>query len=184
MVKSMSQLATIHRNFLDIETCNRHADRMDEYRHGSCRDDIQSPGSFARYGLNWDLLEECHEKVEEAFGLELIPAYEYSRIYVTGNDLFRHKDRPACQHSVTINLRNQGDPWEFHWEGGSCLMLPGDAVVYHGCEVEHWREENKGLEVYQTFLHYVDANGPYAHKGNEYMRHDAHKGVADQTGMG
>jgi hypothetical protein len=40
---------------------------------------------------------------------------------------------------------------------------PGDAVVYKGCEVVHWREKADGTEVTAQFmLHYVDQNGPYA----------------------
>jgi hypothetical protein len=38
-------------------------------------------------------------------------------------------------------------------------MEPGDAAIYLGCEVEHWREEFKGDWHAQTFLHYVDKNG-------------------------
>jgi hypothetical protein len=39
-------------------------------------------------------------------------------------------------------------------------MNPGDAVIYLGCELDHWREEFKGDWQAQCFLHYVDANGP------------------------
>jgi hypothetical protein len=38
-------------------------------------------------------------------------------------------------------------------------MEPGDAAIYLGCEIEHWREEFKGDWHAQTFLHYVDKNG-------------------------
>ena len=45
-------------------------------------------------------------------------------------------------------------------ETGKKLNLePGDAAIYLGCEVEHWREEFKGDYQFQTFLHYVDAEG-------------------------
>jgi hypothetical protein len=35
-------------------------------------------------------------------------------------------------------------------------------VVYKGMELLHWREEYTGIEQIQTFLHYVDQNGPHA----------------------
>jgi len=38
-------------------------------------------------------------------------------------------------------------------------LKPGQAVVYLGCELEHWRKEFEGDWHAQTFLHYVDANG-------------------------
>ena len=43
------------------------------------------------------------------------------------------------------------------------VLEPGDAVVYKGCEVVHWRGESVDTEVTAQFmLHYVDQNGPYA----------------------
>lgn len=42
-------------------------------------------------------------------------------------------------------------------------MKVGDAVLYRGCEVHHWRKKYKeGQWQAQVFLHYVDANGPHA----------------------
>jgi PKHD-type hydroxylase len=38
----------------------------------------------------------------------------------------------------------------------------GDAVLYRGTEKYHWRNKFKGKWQAQVFLHYVDANGPYA----------------------
>jgi hypothetical protein len=35
-------------------------------------------------------------------------------------------------------------------------------LVYNGTELNHWREEYQGSEQMQCFLHFVDANGPYA----------------------
>jgi hypothetical protein len=46
-------------------------------------------------------------------------------------------------------------------DGTEINMQPGDAVIYLGCEIEHWREEFKGDWHAQAFLHYVDKNGPY-----------------------
>ncbi len=44
-------------------------------------------------------------------------------------------------------------------------LEPGDAIVYRGCEIEHWREQLSAPEYsyhIQAFFHYVDANGPNA----------------------
>ena len=40
-------------------------------------------------------------------------------------------------------------------------MQPGDAIIYRGCEVDHWREEFKGTMQSQVFFHYCDRNGPF-----------------------
>ena len=58
------------------------------------------------------------------------------------------------------------------------MLEEGDAMVYKGCEVEHWREPyNEGTKLAQVFLHYVDANGPHAEwkndkKENKYFAQD------------
>ena len=44
-------------------------------------------------------------------------------------------------------------------DGNPLDLERGDAAVYLGCEVEHWREEFEGDHQFQTFLHYVDAEG-------------------------
>ena len=37
----------------------------------------------------------------------------------------------------------------------------GDAMIYDGVRCEHWRDEFKGDNQYQVFMHYVDAHGKY-----------------------
>ena len=56
-------------------------------------------------------------------------------------------------------------------------MNVGDAVVYKGCELYHWREKYiEGQWQAQVFLHYVDANGPHAQekydRRNKLAHHD------------
>ena len=42
------------------------------------------------------------------------------------------------------------------------LLEEGDAMIYRGCELPHWREAyNEGTKLAQVFLHYVDANGKF-----------------------
>jgi hypothetical protein len=110
------------------------------------------------------LLKIKKTNVEKVTGLELIPTYSFARLYKTGNELQKHKDRPACEISVTIKL---GDTKNFNWpiyiNGTSVTLDDGDAVIYKGCEVEHWREKHTVPNYFlgQVFLHYVDKNGPY-----------------------
>ena len=33
-------------------------------------------------------------------------------------------------------------------------LEPGDMLIYSGCDLEHWREEFKGKNCAQVFLHY------------------------------
>ena len=100
-----------------------------------------------------------------------------------GDELKRHKDRPSCEISTTINLG--GDPWPIFIDGtgansvinerqnlvkpgapaGTKVLLEvGDMLVYSGCELEHWREPFDGNICGQVFLHYNHVNGPFAEK--------------------
>jgi len=103
------------------------------------------------------------KKMEEETGLELFPTYSFSRVYTYGAVLDKHKDRPSCEVSVTTMIGSSGEEWPIFIDGVKVNLKPGDAVIYLGCEVEHWREEFKGDWHMQSFLHYVDKNGPYSH---------------------
>ncbi len=131
-------------------------------------DNEQIPGTHSVYGdtLMETLLLQCQPKVEVLTGLKLLPTYSYYRVYKPGDELKRHTDRRSCEISVTVCLGFDyltDDP-DYHWDiyvGGVPLeQEPGDAVIYRGCDVEHWREpfqvrENSWHS--QVFLHYVDA---------------------------
>ena len=100
-------------------------------------------------------------KMEQETGLKLIPTYSFSRVYSYNADLKKHKDRPSCEVSVTVMWGSDGVSWPIIMDGTKCEMEPGDAVIYLGCELEHWRENFEGDWHAQSFLHYIDANGPY-----------------------
>jgi len=150
--------------------------------------DEQVPGSYAKYAdrLMETLLVKTIPVMKAKTNLDLIPTYSYTRLYRTGNILNRHKDRPSCEISTTLNLG--GNLWPIfidptgednvikEYEGiikpgapkGIRVDLkPGDMLIYSGCELEHWREPFQGKLCGQVFLHYNHANGPFA-KSNLY----------------
>ena len=114
------------------------------------------------------MLKQCLPAIEEQTGLELEPTYSFSRVYQEGEELTPHTDRPSCEISATINIACTGDVWPIWMQYESndpvkCMLEPGDAVIYKGCEVTHWRRKlPKGQINVQFMLHYVDKNGPYA----------------------
>ena len=128
-------------------------------------DPVQSDTSTLDTSIYADPLMESllnkHSEMEKFTGLSLKPTYAYWRMYTKFADLKPHKDRPACEISVTINMGNDGTSWPIYMEGNSVDLNPGDAVIYLGCDLSHWREEFQGDWQAQTFLHYVDADGPY-----------------------
>jgi hypothetical protein len=98
--------------------------------------------------------------MQKETGLELLPTYAFWRMYTINADLKKHIDRPSCEISVTVMIGSDGTKWPIYMDGTEINMQPGDAAIYLGCEIQHWREEFKGDWHAQTFLHYVDKNGP------------------------
>jgi hypothetical protein len=179
-------------SFIDINVCNilyyyvtLEAERLnylenndiekDEQFYGTFSDE-QALGDFSKYGdLIFDtLLISGLEKISTLIEKNLIPTYSYHRLYTTGTELKKHKDRASCEISTTLCLgynasnidakkypdwswpmfvkTKEGDELPIH-------MKPGDMIVYRGCEVEHWREPFEGLNHAQVFLHYNEKNG-------------------------
>ena len=73
--------------------------------------DTEVPNSYSKYAdrLMETLLIKTIPVMEKKTNLKLVPTYAYCRLYRTGNILRRHKDRPSCEISTTLNLG--GDPW-------------------------------------------------------------------------
>lgn len=139
-------------------------------RHG----DEQIPNALAI--IDHDLfLETLHEqiwpKLEIILGEELLPTYTYSRLYSNGDELKKHKDRPACEISITVQLgRSHHYAWPIYANGQPFYLAEGDGVVYRGCDIEHWREICNGPKDYysgQVFFHFVRKNGPHADHAND-----------------
>jgi len=155
--------------------------------HGTWTDQ-QVPGSYSIYAdhVMETLLMKVLPVMKEKTGLNLVPTYSYARVYQHGAELKRHKDRPSCEISTTLNLG--GDPWAIYLdptgannvideyknihkpgapEGVKIDLNPGDMLIYSGCELEHWRKPFEGQLCGQVFLHYNHADGPFA-KTNLY----------------
>ena len=144
--------------------------------------DKQVPNAYAHYAdmAMETILDVLTPKMSKLTKLNLTPTYSYARIYKYGDILHRHKDRPSCEISGTMNLG--GDDWPIYLEpdpkkggekpgvgyvsdntkGVRVDLKPGDMLVYSGCELEHWREKFKGKECVQVFLHYNNRKTPGA----------------------
>ena len=100
---------------------------------------------------------------------QIIPTYSYHRMYMKGAAMAHHSDRPSCQVSLTINI-GQTHSWPIYVTSlktkkyVEVVQEPGDALVYLGCNVGHYRPKYKGDWYSQLFIHYVlqnDMNAPY-----------------------
>jgi hypothetical protein len=109
------------------------------------------------------LLVEKVPEVSELLGEKVLPTYSFARAYKEGADLIRHRDRPACEISLTLNLSKDKD-WPIYFQKSdgsetSVELAAGDAVMYLGCQADHWRNKFTGQEYSQLFMHYVRAYG-------------------------
>lgn len=123
--------------------------------------------------------------MEQIVGRTLIPTYDYFRIYRQGDLCHVHRDREACEHSLSLTLAySDGESWplELGREGekgpddiiaadfGSepmtrLVMKVGDAVAYRGVEHRHGRTTpNPNAWSAHLFLHWVDPEGPHANR--------------------
>ena len=137
--------------------------------------DEQVPNSYSHYAdiVMETLLQEVKPVMEKHTNLKLSETYSYARIYKKGDVLPRHKDRYSCEISTTLNLG--GDKWPIYLDptgkkgqaGIKVNLNPGDMLIYSGCELEHWREEFKGKDCVQVFLHYNKSSSKKA-KENLY----------------
>ena len=94
----------------------------------------------------------------------VIVDFFFFRLYKRGDKLERHRDRPACEVAVSLNIGQQpSNPWPLYVQGNvncySAQLSPGDALLYRGIDLLHWREPFQGNWLLQAFL--VDRNGPY-----------------------
>ena len=159
-------------------------------------DEIQVKNSFGRYGHPKfkDLHYIIKNKVESMIGEKLYPTYFYDRFYFKGQGLNVHRDRPSCEVSVSFHIKcNLDYDWPLHflplhdseWQNNlfspdpkipreqptSMTCLPGDGVIYRGCDLWHWREPLRGDHksyFHQVFFHYLRANGPYVQYANDW----------------
>jgi len=133
--------------------------------------DKQVPNAHSRYAdpAMESILLYLKPIMEENTGLELEPTYSFYRVYRQDDELVPHKDRESCEISCTVSFNYSYNADEYTWpifmEGESCVLTPGDLVVYRGCELEHWRDKfhppSSADWHVQGFFHYVDKNGPY-----------------------
>jgi hypothetical protein len=128
--------------------------------------------------------------IGELTGADVLPSYDYFRIYRKDDICRVHSDRPSCEHSVSLTLAYSDDvPWPL--EVGSvrvtgedpCVddfgdepfsgiaMQPGDAVLYRGIELRHGRTmPNPNAWSAHLFLFWVERDGEFAQHAFDEQR--------------
>jgi len=173
---------------LKVEVANEVAQGIQKLiDEGHSTQDEQCPlsHSIGHKPLLDSLLEQLTPIISEVTGKKLYPTYAYARKYAPGDELKIHKDRSSCEISATITLGFKGDQWPIHVghnedksDSKKIDMNVGDAVIYKGCELFHWREKyTEGESQTQIFVHYVDADGP-----NKEWKYDKREKLSHHEG--
>jgi hypothetical protein len=135
--------------------------------------DIFQPMKFFLWGLT--------PVMSEIIGREVLPSYDYFRIYRGGDTCRVHSDRPASQHGVSMTLDySDGRIWNLEigneptetlypladdFGSAGCAsvgMEVGDAVLYQASRYPHGRiRPNPNAWSAHLFLFFVDRDGPY-----------------------
>lgn len=123
--------------------------------------------AFDRYAdaLGEAMMPLVQRRLEAETGLKLLPTYSFARIYTTASKLSKHVDRGACEISatMTVGFKNSLALWPICVEHKG-VSVPveldvGDALIYRGMELPHWREKLPSGLWCQIFFHFVDADG-------------------------
>lgn len=154
-------------NFISPERANELSKNFINFcKQQNLLGDTQAENSHSAYNYI-DFLELLCEKTVEVgvfLGETVLPTYSYARVYKQGSTLARHRDREECEISITLHLSGDtGWPIYIQKPNGEEISLDldtGDAMMYLGCEADHWRDRFEGKEYVQVFLHYVRSRGP------------------------
>ncbi|MDR3479035.1 MAG: hypothetical protein P4M14_13520 [Gammaproteobacteria bacterium] len=126
-------------------------------------DDGQVPGSPSFYQDKEVVLlqAKCMEAIQSAIQVKLLTVFCYHRVYRAGAILKAHKDSSRAQISASVNLGQKGEPWDlwlldYEENTRKITLNPGDALVYHGSKLMHWREKLVSSDfVSQVMFHFV-----------------------------
>lgn len=127
-----------------------------------------------RYGMHNEpiarfFLHQVRAAVARIVGRPVRPAYTYSVSYEAGAVLAPHTDREQCEYTVSLLVNATADatpdaesePWPLWLEvGGEPVAVrqrPGDALLFAGRRLRHWRDRlPDGRTSTSLLLHYVD----------------------------
>jgi hypothetical protein len=141
---------------------------------------VEKAFSAASPPITETLLDVVTPVLSTTINCELYPTYSYLRIYVKGAELERHVDRHSCEVSATLPISYDcHDIWPLYIEAGDKVtrveLEPGDALIYKGIEIPHWREAFQGERQVQVFLHYVKKHGDYREFKFDKRPHLSHR---------
>lgn len=157
-----SEIIELYKSFIDITKLkNMRDEESSPYLRGRTE-------SIPHNVFDDSILLYCKHIVEKIWGIDdMVPSYAYSREYFPGSELLVHRDRGACQYSMTLTMCKRGPGPTTLWFSESedkSNAIPvdleeGDAIIFNGGSDYggkwHWRDPLEIDALVQLFVHYV-----------------------------
>jgi hypothetical protein len=151
---------------IEFDKLRRHVDHKVHCRlFRSMEGDIQVDGAPCEYS---DPVAECLLWAKAPYlcdllRVDIVPTYSYLRLYRPGDRLPAHRDRPACEITVSASLAADVR-WPLRILVGNGIVdyspAPRGAVAFRGRELLHWRDALSGdRPITQVLFHYVQRQG-------------------------
>ena len=156
------EIIELYKSFIDLS----HFDGPRQPESGPyLRGPIESVGCNV---FDNSILLYCKHIVEKIWGIDdMVPSYAYSREYYRGSELLVHRDREACQYSMTLTMCKRGQGTTYLWFSESedksnaipVELEEGDAIIFNGGTNYdgkwHWRDPLELDSLVQLFIHFV-----------------------------
>lgn len=163
------------KNILTPETCEILSDFALNYREIEFHPCLLVPGSHIciNRSLYQSISKYFEHKIEDLLGTKVKFITGYSRVYGKRDELVKQEDKIQYDYclSMTFGFKYNGKEMDYKWP---CYVIindekqyltqdVGDALIYKNSDVSYGREPLlSGSDSYhiQTYIYYVDANGP------------------------
>ncbi len=126
-----------------------------------------------------EFFEEVHkelcQQLSKYLGIKLLTSFNCVRFYPEHEVLEKHIDREAAEFSMSITVDFKGEEeWPIYFseneDSGEEIKVSlntGEAVLFQGSKLYHWRKPLKNQWQIQAFFFFVDADGQYkGHKAD------------------
>ena len=181
-------------NILDLFTCNiiheYYKNVGVESEDPAMVNNISFENGAMTYGkvsdvLGISILNLITPIVSSILKKEVLPSYSFTRIYEKGTRLIPHRDREACEISMSITLVNAPNMLkeenfyisenEDETEALKMSLNTGDALMFFGSThtgngFYHWRDTTDSDYIAQIFLHWVYADGEFKDYAYEWTK--------------
>lgn len=162
------EIIELYKSFIDISI-------LKEMRTGEDSPYLHGKTEMAVANIFDDsILLYCKHIVEKIWGIEdMVPSYAFSREYFPGSELLVHRDRGACQYSMTLTMSKKGQGPTILWFSDNedksnaipVELEEGDAIIFNGGSDYggkwHWRDPLEIDSLVQLFIHYVHPNNSH-----------------------